>query len=53
MRVLVVRHDTGGANSWKVYNLESNGRETSLVGDLMAHLNTIGVSRIEIICEGE
>lgn len=53
MKVLLVRHDADGA-SWQEYHdiLEDWGDWHQLCDTMKAHLNTTGVTRLEILPEG-
>ena len=53
MEVLVIRHDADGTVSWKTYDRYPDSTPYSLLDDIEAHLNTVGVSRIEIIPEAQ
>ena len=47
MEVLLIRHDSDGSMHWQVYCKEAG--EYQLPRDIMAHLNTEGVTRLELI----
>ena len=52
MRVLIIRHDTDGV-TWQTHALDAEWEYADFLSVVRAHLNTIGVTRLEIIPEGE
>jgi hypothetical protein len=54
--LLLLSHDAGTGNYWKEYSWDHPREiwgEGQLLDDIAAHLNTSGVSRIEIIMEDQ
>ena len=49
MRILLLRHDDDGSIHWNTYEDFYDMDDQLLLTDIRAHLNTVGVRKLEII----